>query len=237
MWRNWEYFQILRQYQDIKKKRNRTEKYFVCLSYWSISRLFWKWRSFKYIWVTSPLPIYVHGAFLTAGPWAQWWLYFTMSLSFFLPSPILLRQVQLQLHFLKASPTPIRILSSHWSRHDSGSNASPTLKNPGLSLVPPWIWPLIGQECLNGSSLHEVVNSQKVKSRLGCVSGRGPYLWKYPSQTPSVIYFWNPWVQTSTLLHSDRHLVPHSPPRWGASIWVGFKAISYKRGQIKLGIK
>ena len=109
-------------------------------------------------------------------------------------------------HSSKASPTSFRILSSHWSLHDSGSNASPTLKNPGLSLAPPWIWPLIGQECLNGSSLHEVVNSQKVKSRLGCVSGRGPYLWKYPSQTPSVIYFWNPWVQTSTLLHSEHHL-------------------------------
>ena len=34
-----------------------------------------------------------------------------------------------------------------------------------------------------------------------------PYLWNYPPQTPSVIYFWNPWVQTYTLLHSDHHLI------------------------------
>ena len=30
-----------------------------------------------------------------------------------------------------------------------------------------------------------------------------PYLLNYPPQTPSVIYFWNPWVQTYTLLHSE----------------------------------
>ena len=34
-----------------------------------------------------------------------------------------------------------------------------------------------------------------------------PYLWNYPPHTPSVIYFWNPWVQTSTLQDSVHHLV------------------------------
>ena len=34
-----------------------------------------------------------------------------------------------------------------------------------------------------------------------------PHIWNYPPQTPSVIYFWNPWVQTYTLLHSDHHLI------------------------------
>ena len=38
-------------------------------------------------------------------------------------------------NFSKASLTPIRILSIHWSRHDSASNASPTPRNPGISLV------------------------------------------------------------------------------------------------------
>ena len=34
-------------------------------------------------------------------------------------------------------------------------------------------------------------------------------------QTTSVVYFWNPWVQTYTLLHSDHHLTPHGPPDGG----------------------
>ena len=34
-----------------------------------------------------------------------------------------------------------------------------------------------------------------------------PYIFNYPPQTPSVIYFWNPWVQTYILLHSDHYLV------------------------------
>merc|ERR1712055_816264 len=52
-----------------------------------------------------------------------------------------------------------------------------------------------------------------------------PNLCNYPSQTPSVIYFWNPWDQTSNLLHSDHYLGPPRPPKWGAFLWVSFIAI------------
>ena len=39
---------------------------------------------------------------------------------------------------------------------------------------------------------------------------------------PSVIYFCNPWVQTSTLLYLDHHLGIPEPPKWGASQKVSF---------------
>ena len=52
---------------------------------------------------------------------------------------------------------------------------------------------------------------------LGMLQPPKPYFQNYPPQTQSVIYFWNPWVKTTTILHSNHLKGPQS----------------YQKGQVK----